>query len=87
MHTVEISYTAHALARMSERGVTRQQVETVLQSPLRVLPAEANRTEVQGMIDRTGTSMLLRVIVESGAVVTVVTVITTSKISKTGASP
>ena len=81
---MEISYTAHALARMSERGVTRQQVETVLQSPQRVLPAEGNRTEVQGMIDRRDRPILLRVIIESGAVVTVVTVIATSKISKYG---
>ena len=42
----------------------------------------ANRAEVQGMIDMAGAPKLLRQIMGSSAGVTVVTVITNSKISK-----
>jgi hypothetical protein len=84
MHS--ISYTAHAVARMAERGVSRDQVEGVLAAPLRMLPAANEREEVQGLIERAGKPMLLRVIVERGVVVSVITVIATSKIDKYGDS-
>lgn len=82
MHS--ISYTAHAVARMAERDVSRDQVEGVLAVPLRMLPAANGREEVQGLIERAGKPMLLRVIVERGVVVSVITVIATSKIDKYG---
>lgn len=81
---MEIEFTAHALARMAERGVSRAQVEGVLAAPLRTLAALGARAEVQGLIERGGRPMLLRVIVERGVVVTVITVIATSKIDKYG---
>lgn len=80
-----VTYTAHALARMADRHVSREQVEGVLAAPARTLPAAQGRTEVQGLIEREGRTMLLRVIVERDEVVTVVvTVIATSKIGKYG---
>ncbi|MCC6563065.1 MAG: DUF4258 domain-containing protein [Xanthomonadales bacterium] len=83
-----IEYTAHALARMTERGVTRAQVEAVLTTAWRTRTAAQGRVEVQGLIERSDRPMLLRVIVERYAVVSVVvTVIATSKISKYGADP
>ena len=53
-------------------------------APLRTLAAQAGREEVQGLIDRAGKAMLLRVILERGLVVTVITVIATSKVDKYG---
>jgi hypothetical protein len=81
-----IQFTAHALARMSERGVSREQVLAVVTTPLRVLPAKGEREEIQGLIERVGRPMLLRVVLERGVVVTIITVIATSKINKYGAS-
>lgn len=48
---------------------------------------ERGRLEAQGWIDRAGKRMLLRVICEQGMVVTVVTVMTTSKLEKYGVVP
>lgn len=79
-----IEYTAHALARMAERGVSREQVEAVLAQPARTVPAAQGREEVQGLIDRDGKTMLLRVIIERGVVLTVITVIATSKLNRYG---
>ncbi|ODU09461.1 MAG: hypothetical protein ABS84_08595 [Rubrivivax sp. SCN 71-131] len=83
-----IEYTAHALARMTERGVSRAQVEAVLTTAWRTRAAAQGRIEVQGLIERGDRPMLLRVIVERNSVVSVVvTVIATSKIGKYGADP
>jgi hypothetical protein len=83
-----IEFTAHALARMADRGVSREQVEAAIMEPLRTLPATQGRDEFQSLIQRAGKPMLLRVIVERGAVVSVVvTVIVTSKVDKYGGSP
>jgi hypothetical protein len=82
-----IKFTSHALARMAERGVSADQVRRVLVNPLRTLPATLGREEVQGLIERDGRSLLLRVILDRGAVLTIITVIATSKIDKYGGGP
>ena len=82
-----IEFTSHALARMAERGVSADQVRRVLAHPLRTLPATLGREEVQGLIERDGRSLLLRVILDRGAVLTIITVIATSKIDKYGGGP
>lgn len=79
-----IESTAHALARMHERGVSVEQVQRVVMQPLRTLAAAQGREEAHGMVERGGKSMLLRVILERGAVITIITVIATSKIEKYG---
>lgn len=84
---MSIRFTEHALARMAERGVSIDQVEQVLAAPLRTVFAQLGREEVQGLIEREGRPMLLRVIIERGEVVSVITVIATSKIAKYGVLP
>jgi hypothetical protein len=79
-----VEFTAHALARMAERGVSREQVLAVAAAPVRVVPAQRGREEAQGLMDRAGKPMLLRVVLERGVVVTIITVIATSKIEKYG---
>ena len=51
------------------------------------MSAENERVESQGWIDRPNKRMLLRVICEHGVVVTVVTVMATSKFEKYGVVP
>lgn len=79
-----LRYTDHALARMADRGITQAQVESVVLRPWRSLPAQHGRHEVQGLFEREGKPMLLRVILERGEVVSVITVIATSRLSKYG---
>lgn len=69
---------------MAERGVSRGEVEQVIAHPQRVLAAAHGREELRGMLERAAQPMLLRVIVERGVVLTVITVIATSKIGKYG---
>ena len=69
-----ITYTKHALARMAERGISQQEVETTLKNPIRQIPASHGRIESQGFIERSGNKQLLRVISEGDVVVLVVTV-------------
>lgn len=82
MHSIE--FTAHALARMRERGVSVEQVQRVVAQPLRTLGAAQGREEAHGMVERAGKPMLLRVILQRNAVITIITVIATSKIEKYG---
>lgn len=80
-----IDYTAHALARMTERGVSRDEVVQVIAKPLRTVEAAQGRVEFQGMLERATRPMLLRVIAERGDdALTVITVIATSKLGKYG---
>ena len=51
------------------------------------MKAQNERFEAQGWIERDAMRMLLRVICERGVVVTVVTVMATSKFEKYGVSP
>ena len=84
---MQIEFTQHALTRMAERGVSHDEVLNTLAHPLRTVTAENNRFEAQGWIERTNKRMLLRVICENGVVVTVVTVMATSKFEKYGVLP
>lgn len=82
-----ITYTKHALARMAERGISRQDVEDTIKNPVRQIPADRGRIESQGFIERSGNKQLLRVISQGDVVVLVITVMATSKFEKYGASP
>lgn len=83
----QIAFTMHALHRMAERSVTQEQVLAVIEAPASSHAAAHGRLELRGLIDRQGKPMLLRVILDAqGAVLTVVTVIATSKIAKYGAT-
>jgi len=82
-----ITYTQHALARMAERGIDQQEVEATLKNPIRQISVDHGRIESQGLIERSGKKLLLRVISEGSLVVLVVTVMATSKFEKYGVSP
>jgi len=69
---------------MADRGISHAQVESVVCGPWRSLPAQQGREEVQGLFERGGRPMLLRVILERGEVVSVITVIAMSRLSKYG---
>ena len=83
----QVEFTQHALARMAERGISRDEVLSTLDHPLRTVNAENSRFEAQGWIERSQKRMLLRVICENGAIVTVVTTMATSKFEKYGVAP
>ena len=84
---MQIEFTQHALARMVERGISRDEVLSTLDHPLRIVNAQNDRFEAQGWIERSQKRVLLRVICENGVVVTVVTVMATSKFEKYGVIP
>ena len=70
-----------------ERGISRDEVLSTLDHPLRIVNAQNDRFEAQGWIERSEKRMLLRVICENGVVVTVVTVMAASKFEKYGVTP
>ena len=82
-----IEFTSHALLRMAERGVSKAEVVEVLLHPREKVVANEDRFEARGLIERGGKIMLLRVIYDHGAVVTVITVVATSKLAKYGVTP
>ena len=84
---MQVEFSRHALARMKERSISREEVLNTLAYPLRTVQADNARLEAQGWVDRAGKRMLLRVICEHGVVVTVVTVMATSKLEKYGVVP
>lgn len=84
---MQVEFTQHALTRMKERGISRDEVLNTLAHPLRTVEAENERFEAQGWIDRANKRMLLRVICEHGVVITVVTVMATSRFEKYGVVP
>ncbi len=84
---VQITFTQHALARMAERGISRDEVLSTLAHPLRTVASQNDRLETQGWIERSGQPQLLRVICEHGVVVSVITVMATSKFEKYGVAP
>ena len=81
-----ITYTKHALARMHERGISRNEVDATLANPTQRIAASHGRVESRGFIERAGSKQLLRVISEGQTVVLVITVIATSKFEKYGVS-
>ena len=60
---------------MAERGIDQQEVEATLKNPIRQISVDHGRIESQGLIERSGKKLLLRVISEGSLVVLVVTVI------------
>jgi hypothetical protein len=84
---MQVEFTQHALARMKERGISHEEVLNTLAHPLRTVTVGGERFEAQGWMDRANKRMLLRVICEHGMVITVVTVIATSRLEKYGVSP
>ena len=78
---MQFRLTPHARARIAERGVQPEWLDAVLARPQHVLPAKAGREERQGVFERDGKRMLLRVIVEGDLVITAVL---TSKLDKYG---
>jgi len=73
--------TPHAAARLAERGVPGDWLAQVLQSPQCVVPAAYGREERQGLFERGGKTVLLRVICEGDLVITA---LLTSKLGKFG---
>ena len=49
---MQIEFTQHALSRMKERGISRDEVLNTLAHPLRTVEAENERLESQGWIAR-----------------------------------
>ena len=47
-----ITYTKHALARMHERGISRNEVEATLANPTQRIAASHGRVESRGFIQR-----------------------------------
>ena len=82
-----IEFTSHALLRMAERGISKAEVVEVLMYPREKIVANENRFEARGLIVRGVKIMLLRVIYDHGAVVTVIAVVATSKLAKYGVTP
>ena len=78
---VTYRFTPHAVARLGERGIPGEWLEQVLQLPQCVVPAAYGREERQGLFERDGKTVLLRVICEGDLVITA---LLTSKIGKFG---
>lgn len=84
---MQVTFTQHALTRMSERGISQADVLATLARPLRTVAAQYDRLEAQGWIVLHGRRLLLRVVYEGVETVTVVTVMATSKFEKYGVIP
>ena len=84
MNIDNIQFTKHALMRMEERGVTKAEVVEVMLHPREKIVANDERFEARGLIERGSKIMLLRVIYEHDVVVSVITVVATSKLAKYG---
>lgn len=72
---------------MRERGISEAEVLSTLAAPILTVEAQNGRVEARGWIERNGLRLLLRVICEQDVVVTVITVMATSKFSKYGVLP
>ena len=81
---MQINFTQHALTRMAERGVSRDEVLDTLAHPLLTVPAERGCLEAGGGIQRGEARMLLRVVYADGVVVSVITVIATTQFKRYG---
>ena len=72
---------------MAERGISRDEVLSILDHSLRTVNAENSRFEAQGWVERSQKRMLLQVICENGVVVAAVSVMQISKLEKNGIAP
>ena len=66
---------------------TKFEMLTTLNHPLRIVNAQNDRFKYRGRIIRSQKRMLLRVICENDLIVTVLTVMATSKFEKYGVAP
>jgi uncharacterized membrane protein YdbT with pleckstrin-like domain len=82
-----ISFSQHALTRMAERNISKDEVIAVLTHPREVIESSEERFEARGLIQRGERQMLLRVIYAHGAILTVITVVATSQLAKYGVNP
>jgi len=57
-----VNFTQHALTRMLERGISREEVLATLAQPLMVVLAQGDRKEARCWIERSSRRMLLLVI-------------------------
>lgn len=81
-----VRFTDHARARMRERAIAEHEVLDTIARPARELVLAGRRLEFQGWVSRGDRRLLLRVIADDDrTVLTVVTVLVTSKIAKYGA--
>ena len=82
----DVRFTDHARARMRERAIAEHAVLDTIARPARTLVLAGGRLEFQGWVSRGDRRLLLRVIADDDrTVLTVVTVLATSKIAKYGA--
>lgn len=79
--TMVFRLSQHASARIAERGVKPEWLDEVLARPQRVVPALGGREERQGVFERDGKRVLLRVILQGDLVITAML---TSKLEKYG---
>ena len=49
---MQVEFTQHALARMAERGISRDEVLSILDHPLRTVNAENSRFEAGSGLDQ-----------------------------------
>jgi Domain of unknown function (DUF4258) len=87
INPANINFTQHALTRMAERHITKDEVIEVLLHPRELVEASEDRFEARGLIDRGDRKMLLRVIYAHGAILTAITVVATSQLAKYGVKP
>ena len=73
--------TPHAAARIAERAIPAEWLESALDQPEKVLAAANGREERQRVFERAGRPMLLRVICDGDLVITA---LLTSKLGKYG---
>ena len=82
-----VVFSDHALAQMQRRGITREQVEALLDGPDKIIPVRLGRVVYQGAIKAAASDRrhLLRVFVDMDQEApVVVTAYKTGKIDKYG---
>ena len=82
----EFGFTEHALRRMRQRGVLREQVEQCIAHPENVFIGHEGRTVCESLVKRDdGSREILRVVVDHGeSPPVVVTVLLESNLSRFG---
>ena len=80
---MEIQYTRHAEAILTERKIAKETVEELLNNPQQVIKGKGNKEIVQGIFKHADEELLLRVVyVEAKGIEKVITAYWTSKIDK-----
>ena len=80
---MKIQYTKHAEAVLTERRITKETVEKLLNNPQQVIKGKGNEEIVQGIFKHADEELLLRVVyVEAKGIKKVITAYWSSKIGK-----